>query len=197
MQPSRTGSATLDNASRNRGLVRAFLADRFNLVVHEERREIPVYSLVMARPDRRLGQRLRPFEGECGEPSKLGPPPNATFGMPTSDRSKGPQWCMAFTGAGRLSAQGTMVSDLVMILARFPSVRRRVIDRTGLTGRFDFDLEWTPLATPPGPAAPAVPSDAGPNIFTALQEQLGLKLESTRETISVLVIDSVNQPSPN
>jgi len=75
-------------------------------------------------------------------------------------------------------------------------VRRRVLDRTGLTGRFDFDLEWTPFVTP-GPAASGVPPDAGPNLFTALQEQLGLKLESTRETIAVLVIDSVNQPSPN
>ena len=90
-----------------------------------------------------------------------------------------------------------MLSDLTTILARFPAVRRRVIDRTSLTGRFDFDLEWTPLVMPPGPAAPGVPPDAGPTIFTALQEQLGLRLESTKETIAVLVIDSVNQPSPN
>jgi bla regulator protein blaR1 len=197
MQASRTGSGARDNAARNRGLVRALLADRFNLVVHEERRELPVYSLVMARPDRRLGQRLRPFEGECGEPGQLGPPPNATFGMPTSDPSKGPQWCMAFTGVGRMSGQGTMLLDLGMILARLPAVRRRVLDRTGLTGRFDFDLEWTPMVMPAGVAAPPVPNEAGPTVFTALQEQLGLKLESTRETVPVLVIDSVNQPTPN
>ena len=198
MPPSPTVLDDLNTRARNRRLIRALLAERFKLVVHEERREMPVYSLVMARPDRRLGQRLRPFEGECGEPSKLGPPPNATFGMPTSDPSKGPQWCMAFTGMGRLSAQGTPLSDLTMILARFPAVSRRVLDRTGLTGRFDFDLEWTPLVAPPGAVAPGVPPDAaGPTLFTALQEQLGLKLESTKETVSVLVIDSVNQPSPN
>jgi uncharacterized protein (TIGR03435 family) len=105
---------------------------------------------------------------------------------------------MAFTGVGRLSAQGTMLSDLATILARFPAVSRRVLDRTGLTGQFDFDLEWTPLVAPPGPAPAGVPSDAaGPTLFTALQEQLGLKLESTKETVSVLVIDSVNRPSPN
>ena len=105
---------------------------------------------------------------------------------------------LAFTGVGRISAQGTTLSDLTMILARFPAVSRRVLDRTGLTGRFDFDLEWTPLVAPPGPPPPGVPSDAaGPTLFTALQEQLGLKLESTKETIAVLVIDSVNQPSPN
>jgi bla regulator protein blaR1 len=202
MQPPSTGSDPRDEptrASRNRRLLRALLAERFNLVVHEERREMPVYSLVMARPDRTLGERLRPFEGECGDSSKLGPPPEiATFGMPTSDPSKGPQRCMAFTRVGRLSAQGTALSGLTTILARFPSVSRRVLDRTGLTGQFDFDLEWTPLVTPPGVVTPDRPaSETGPTIFTALQEQLGLKLESTRETVHVLVIDSVNQPSPN
>ena len=179
---------------QNRRLLRALLAERFSLVVHEEQREMPVFSMVIARADGTLGARLRRFEGECGDPSKLGPPPNATFGMPT--QSSGPQWCLAFSGMGRLSAQGTPLSDLTTILARFPAVRRRVLDRTGLTGRFDFDLEWTPFVTP-GPVSPGVPSDAGPTLFTALQEQLGLKLESTKETIEVLVIDSVNQPSPN
>ena len=197
MQPPPTGSDTRDGPARNRHLLRALLAERFNLVVHEERREMPVYSLTMARRDRQLGARLRAFEGECGEPDKMGSPPDATFGMPTLDPGKGPQWCMAFTRVGRISAQGTTLSDLGMTLARLPAVSRRVLDRTGLSGRFDFDLEWTPLVTPSGPAAPGVPPDAGPTIFTALQEQLGLRLEPTNESIPVLVIDSVNKPSPN
>jgi bla regulator protein BlaR1 len=194
-QPLAAGS----DSTRNRRLVRALLAERFNLVVHEERREMPVYSLVLSRPDRRLGERLRRFEGECGDASRLGPPPeSATFGMPTSDPSKGPQRCMAFTGIGRFSAQGTALSVLTTTLARFPAVSRRVIDRTGLNGLFDFDLAWTPMVTSPGIATPErLSSEAGPTIFTALQEQLGLKLESTRETVPVLVIDRVNQPSPN
>jgi uncharacterized protein (TIGR03435 family) len=91
------------------------------------------------------------------------------------------------------------LTDLTMLLGTFPAVGRRVIDRTGLDGRFDFDLEWTPLAA--GPAAPRVsddrPADALPTLFTALQEQLGLKLEPTRESMPVLVIESVTQPSPN
>jgi bla regulator protein blaR1 len=66
MRPPPTGFDPRDTPARNRRLVRALLADRFNLVVHDERREMPVYSLVMARPDRRLGQRLRPFEGSAG-----------------------------------------------------------------------------------------------------------------------------------
>ena len=197
MQLPPTGSDTRDGPARNRHLLRALLAERFNLVVHEERREMPVYSLTMARRDRQLGARLRAFEGECGEPGKIGSPPDATFGMPTLDPSKGPQWCMAFTRVGRISAQGTTLSDLGMTLARLPAVSRRVLDRTGLSGRFDFDLEWAPLVTPSGPAAPGVPPDAGPTIFTALQEQLGLRLEPANETIPVLVIDSVNKPSPN
>jgi uncharacterized protein (TIGR03435 family) len=168
--------------------------------VHEERREMPVYSLVLARPDRKLGARLRPFEGECMEPGavpdSLKAPP---WLAPTPDSSKGPNPCMLFTGVGRLSARGTMLSALSSTLARFPAVSRRVIDRTGLTGQFDFDLEWTPMVTsvPAAPGVPDRPPETGPNLFTALQEQLGLKLESTKEAVPVLVIDSVNQPSEN
>jgi uncharacterized protein (TIGR03435 family) len=161
---------------------------------------MPVYSLVLARPDRTLGERLRPFEGECLDgavPEDLRAP-----WLTTPDPRKGPNpWCILFTGVGRLSARGTMLSDLARTLATFPAVRRRVIDRTGLTGQFDFDLEWTPMVTSSASAAPGLPNDGpsetGPNVFTALQEQLGLRLESTKETIAVLVIDSVNQPSPN
>jgi bla regulator protein blaR1 len=103
---------------------------------------------------------------------------------------------MAFTRLGRISAQGTMLSDLGRMLARLPAVSRRVLDGTGLSGRFDFDLEWTPL----GPAAPVVPTverRMRARRSSLLQEQLDLKLESTKETIPVLVIDSVNKPSAN
>ena len=190
MEPSTT-------PDQNRQLLRALLAERFKLVAHEEHRDMPVYALVMARPDRKLGAQLRAFQGECWDSSKPGPEPEApTWPQPPSDSSKGPQWCISMTGVGRISSRGTVLPDLAKVLATFPAVRRRVIDRTGLTGRFDFDMEWTPLATA-GPAAPGVPPDAGPTLFTALQEQLGLKLESTKETIGVLVIDSVSQPSPN
>jgi bla regulator protein BlaR1 len=199
MQPAPTGSDPLGAPSRNRRLLRALLAERFKLVVHEERREMPVYSLVLARPNRTLGERLRPFEGECMEPGAVpDSPKTAPWLAPTPEPIKGPSPCMLFTGVGRLSARGTMLSALSSTLARFPAVSRRVIDRTGLTGQFDFDLEWTPLVTPPGVATPDRPSpETGPTIFTALQEQLGLKLESTKEAVAVLVIDSVNQPSPN
>jgi uncharacterized protein (TIGR03435 family) len=91
------------------------------------------------------------------------------------------------------------LSDLSRSLATFAAIRRRVIDRTGLTGQFDYDLEWTPIAAPAGvqAVAPTVSPDGPPNIFTALQEQLGLKLESAKDVIPVLVIDSASQPSEN
>jgi uncharacterized protein (TIGR03435 family) len=197
MPPPPAGTDAPDAASRNRGMLRSLLAERFKLVVHEERRDMPVYALVLARPDRKLGAQLRVFQGECWDPSKPGPEPEApTWPQPPSDPSKGAQLCISMTGVGRISSRGTVLPDLAKVLARLPAVSRRVIDRTGLTGRYDFDLEWTPLVTP-GPAAPGVPPEAGPNIFTALQEQLGLKLESTKETVGVLVIDSVSQPSQN
>jgi uncharacterized protein (TIGR03435 family) len=101
-------------------------------------------------------------------------------------------------GVGRISARGTELSNLTTMLSRLPAVRRRVIDRTGLTGRFDYDVEWTPTVAPAGVVVSAdQPSNPGPSIFIALQEQLGLKLEPGRETLPVLVIDSVDRPSPD
>jgi uncharacterized protein (TIGR03435 family) len=196
MEPAPTGTSP---GPRNRRMLRALLAERFKLVVHEERREMPVYALALARTDRKLGARLRPFEGECldlkGPPASL--PAQLPAQLPAS--SKGPSPCILGLATGRLSARGMLLSNLASTLATFPAVRRRVIDRTGLTGPFDFDLEWTPTVTPAASAAPGtpIPSDAGPNLFTALQEQLGLKLESAQEAVSVLIIDSVNRPSPD
>jgi len=196
MQPPPTGSAP---GPRNRRLLRALLAERFALVAHEERREMAVYTLVMARPDRKLGARLRPFEGVCAE--KIAAPPSMPPQLPAQlpPPSKDPSPCILGVGVGRLSARGTSLSDLSRSLATFAAIRRRVIDRTNLTGQFDFDLEWTPIATPTGvPGSLANDrADGPPNIFTALQEQLGLKLESTKEVILVLVVDRVNQPTEN
>jgi uncharacterized protein (TIGR03435 family) len=91
------------------------------------------------------------------------------------------------------------MTELAATLARLPAVGRRVVDRTGLTGRFDYDLEWTPSVIPIGVVTPTPPDqpNAGPNLFTALQEQLGLKLEPGREALPVLVVDSVEQPTPD
>jgi uncharacterized protein (TIGR03435 family) len=183
---------------RLRSMLRALFAERFKLVVHEERREMPVYSLVVTRPDRTLGARLLPFKGQCADdPTKVALP-DLTKPLPATDASQGPRLCISGVTVGRIQGRGVLLSSLTEMLSRLPAVRRRVIDRTGFTGLFDYDMEWTPTVAPAGVVVPTDrPAETGPNIFTALQEQLGLKLESGKEPLPVLVIDSVNQPSPD
>ncbi len=106
-------------------------------------------------------------------------------------------------GPGQVHAQGATLSTLVMLLSQ--SLGRPVIDKTGLTGNYDFDLEFTPDETQRGMGPgggdkgeilpPGDPS--GPSVFTALQEQLGLKLESQKGPVDILVIESVDKPSGN
>ena len=103
-------------------------------------------------------------------------------------------------GPGNISSGGQPISQLATMLSTF--VNRTVLDRTGLTGAFDLTLNWTPEQLPQGrgeppPGAPPLPpiDPNGPSIFTAVQEQLGLKLDSQRGPVEVLVIDSVEQPT--
>ena len=99
-------------------------------------------------------------------------------------------------GAGMFSASGFTLVNLAGTLSG--NVGRVVLDRTGLTGDFDVELQWTPDRVPlAGDASNPAPSPDGPSIFTALQEQLGLKLESTKGPVDVLVIDHVEQPTPD
>jgi uncharacterized protein (TIGR03435 family) len=190
-----------DDAARQQ-MLQALLAERFKLRVHKEERELPIYTLVASRPDRKLGARLRPFTGECLDAPTSGAAsaPRIPSGLlPLSDPTKGSQPCLASLVVGRLSVRGLPMTELVATLARMRDVGRRVVDRTELVGRFDYDLEWTPAVMPIGVTAPTPTdqSNAGPNLFTALQEQLGLKLEPGREALPVLVIDSADQPSPD
>lgn len=195
MEASATGPA--NQLPRQRRMLRTLLAERFKLMAHEERRDMPAYAMVLTRPDRKLGARLRPFAGECSEdPAKVSLP-DFTGLLPTTNPGQA-QLCMSLIGVGRISARGMVLSDLTTMLSRLPAVRRRVTDRTGLSGTFDYDVEWTPTVAPTGVVVPTdQPSNPGPSIFVALQEQLGLKLEPGKEVVPVLVIDSVNQPSEN
>jgi bla regulator protein BlaR1 len=178
-------------------MVQTLLADRFKLVVHRETRQVPIYALVMARSDKRLGPRLQPSTVDCEAlftAARRGgaPPPSA----PPGERPP----CGIRLVPGRMMAGGSLLSDVGRNLAPFTG--RLVIDQTGLTGRFDLDLEWTPDQMPqaqPG-APPAVlpppPSD-GPSLFAAVQEQWGLKLDAARGPVEVLVIDSAERPQPD
>jgi uncharacterized protein (TIGR03435 family) len=188
-------------------MIRAMLVDRFKLVVHNESRELPMYELVKARRDGKLGPQLRPAAVDCAalaaERRGAGAGPGEAGGP---DSGRGPGFapggqpaCAMMMGPANLSARGQGLGQLATALSN--RVGRTVVDRTGVTGTFDIDLTWTPDQMPPAPpplpgAPPPPPIDPnGPSIFTALQEQLGLKLESTRGPVDVVVIDSVEQPS--
>lgn len=165
-------------------MLQSLLAERFKLAVHRETREMPVYALVLARADGKPGPQLRPSDIDCEElaRTKTKPPLPVTGPGP---RPVAP--CrMTLGGNGRLQAGALKIPNLVASLSSI--VNRVVIDRTGLTGSFDLELQWSPEQSA---------DTSGPSIFTALQEQLGLKLESTRGPVEVLVIDRVEQPSPD
>ena len=165
-------------------MVRALLADRFKLVVRTETREMPIYALVLARSDGRLGPQFRPTQ--CGD------------APPTAPAAGARPPCLNRGSQGSFVWHKFPMSQLTVFLTR--QVQRAVLDRTGLTGTFDVNLTWTPDQIPQNVEALGVPPidpNNSPSIFTALQEQLGLKLESTRGPVEVLVIDSVERPTPD
>ena len=186
--------------------LQALLTERLALQTHRETREAAVYVLVRARDDGRLGPQLKPSSVDCGPatPGRDGqPPPTARPMMPPAMPPLGDvRPCSMMRNPGRLSGGGQTMAALATTLQN--NTGRIVIDRTGLTGAFDFDLEFTPdPAMPgrgPGGGLPGIPDNPRPvdqdtvSIFTALQEQLGLKLESTRAPVDVLIIDSAQKP---
>ena len=185
-------------------LVRSLLKERFALVIHNETRELPLSYLVMAREDRKLGDRLRPSTVDCrayyaerAKAAKEGTPPAPP--VPSKPGEILP--CTMMGGFGRITAGSTQMSNLATMLGNM--LGRPIYDRTNLTGSFDIQLEYTPdqmPQLPPGVTLPpglTLPSPDGPSLSTALQEQLGLKLENTRGPVDVIVIDSVSQPEPD
>jgi uncharacterized protein (TIGR03435 family) len=172
--------------------LRALLADRFQLVAHQETRPLPIYALVLSRADGRLGPKLTRSTSDCAAQvaaTRAGAPP-----PPPPARGQAPP-CGAAMGRGRLLGDSLPLSILGSLLS--PSLDRMIVDWTGLTGTFNLDLTWQsdqPLPGSPGADAVAADPDA-PSIFTAVQEQLGLKLEATTGPVDVLVIDHVEHPS--
>jgi uncharacterized protein (TIGR03435 family) len=167
-------------------MLQSLLAERFGFAAHRETRELPVYALVLARPDGKTGPQLRPSDIDCEAlartKTKPPPPPPPTASNPSP---VGP-CSMRAAGGGRMSAGAATMTQLAGFLSG--PTNRMVVDRSGLAGAFDIDLQWTPDQTA---------DTSGPSIFTALQEQLGLKLESQRAPVDVLVIDRVEQPTPD
>jgi uncharacterized protein (TIGR03435 family) len=194
-------------------VLRQLLADRFNLRTHKDTRELPIFALVLARSDGRLGPNLTRSSDECvammtaGGRGRGGPPPNGRGGPPAGGppalNFDGPAPCGGrMGGIGRIRAGGSTIEQFAAGLLS-ERAQRVVIDKTGLTGYYDIVLNYTPtpdqlLQGPPPPGAPPPQIDPdGPSLFTAIQEQLGLKLQDQRGPVEILVIDSINQPTEN
>jgi uncharacterized protein (TIGR03435 family) len=175
-------------------MLRNLLADRFSLRTHSERRDMPIFEMVLARSDGRLGPSARATDVNCAERAagrSGGVPPPPPPGVPL-DRPL----CGLMLRPGALMAGAMTMGEFARALA--PQVNRFVADRTGITGFFDFDVQFTPDQTTPAPpgASPLPPIDsAGPSLFTALQEQLGIRLNATRGAVEVLVIDAISRPT--
>jgi uncharacterized protein (TIGR03435 family) len=177
-------------------MMQRLLAARFGLVVHTESRELPVYALTLARADRRLGPRITPADRDC-----LALMTAAPGGVPVAapQLADGRPACGARRdGTGRVMAGGTDMRTLATQMLT-GQVDRPVVDQTGLTGAFDFDLEYALDTTGRGapPPDPATAVTDRPSLFTALEEQLGLKLQPQRAPVNVLVIDRVTPPTEN
>lgn len=163
--------------AQSAALLRALIEDRFQLKARRETKEMPVYALVVAKN----GPKLKPHPGDSANAK-----PSASFG----------------------GGSGVFTDSSMAVLATRLSTQlgRPVIDRTDLKGPYDFTLEWTPapgegaaelIGLPPR-AEPLPSGDSnGPSIFTALEDQLGLKLESTKGQAEILIIDRVERPSEN
>ena len=179
-------------------MIRALLAERFKLVVHNETKDAPIYALVLARSDGKLGPALKKSETDCAATFGAGPG-RGRGPMPPPGPPHEPMPCGIRIGPGNMAVGGSPLSQVANSLGMFAG--RIVLDRTGLTGNYDFSLAWTPdqmAQRPPGAPDPLINGVAvdpnGPSLFTAVQEQLGLKLDSQRGSVDVLVIDRAEKP---
>lgn len=169
------------SAEEIRRMVRALLRDRFQLVVHQEQREGPIYTLSVARNDKKLGPNLRLSEAGCAGPG--GP------GETTEER---------LTPSGGVMTRKTCAPMAILVSSVADALQRPVHDKTALVGLWDYELSYTGRRRRNADAAAALrdPNDA-PALFTAVQEQLGLRLETGRGPMEVLVIESAAQPTEN
>jgi uncharacterized protein (TIGR03435 family) len=162
------------NDKQWKGMVQKLLADRFKLKFHRDKKELGVYALTVAKG----GHKLTKSEGD----------PN---GLPA----------LFFRGLGNLPARNATMTDFAGVM-QGAVLDRPVVDQTGIAGRFDFVLLWTPDEFQFGGMGAKVPPPANnaaapPDLFTAMQEQLGLKLESTKAPAEVFVVDNAAKPTDN
>ena len=157
-------------------MLQALLEDRFALKSHRETRDLPIFNLIVAKG----GVKMPPAKGDC----VVSP---ADGGPPLQGRPAGPVYFCDHPNSGprTVVGKGITMKALSDTLSR-TGLEKTVVDKTGLTGAFDVTLKWTDDLSQPG---------ADPSLFTALQEQLGLRLEAARGLVDVLVIDRVEKPT--
>ena len=176
-------------------MVQRLLRERFALKVHTETRELPTYELVVARADGRLGPNMRRAAFDC-EPFYAADRPLREAGVDEANVKR----CstrMSF-GAGVMTESFTGMSLNRLVTSLQNRLARAVVDKTGLAGSFDVELRFSDEGLAGVPALlPGATRREGPAIFTALQEQLGLRLESSRGPVEVLVVDSAERPTPD
>jgi uncharacterized protein (TIGR03435 family) len=208
---SATSSLPSANAEQRQAMLRAMLADRFQLATHVEKREQDTFELVLARKDATLGSGLVKIDTDCAtvmaertaaqaSRAQAGPPPPPDFKTPPqcSFRSLDARTRERMGDGGGaqgdlLEGEGTMA--MLANLLRL-SAGRLVVDETGLAGSYRVRMNYDQMSARRGPEVQP-PADAGPSVFVALPEQLGLKLESTRTPVDTLVIDRLERPTEN
>jgi uncharacterized protein (TIGR03435 family) len=154
-------------------MLRSLLADRFQLTFHREQKVFSIYELTVAKN----GPKLKASTASPDDP-------------PALISTVYPQRIV-------MPARNATMSDLARLMQR-AILDRPVVDKTGLSGRYDFDLEWAPDETQFGGEVPVAPADApSAPLFSAIQQQLGLRLEATRGRVAALVVDKAEQPSAN
>lgn len=172
-------------------MLQALLTDRFQLRTHQETRELPIYALVLARKDGKLGPDLvASTEGSCEKFDPSHPPPPPQPGIAP------PRYCgNMMISPTRLDVLGHTISELTPLLSRM--VERKVVDQTGLKGNYDINLQLPRDETPVSPDAPPARLDLAPILFSTFPERLGLKFESQKGPVEVIIVDAVEKPSEN
>jgi uncharacterized protein (TIGR03435 family) len=201
---ARTGA----NATRAsvRSMVKTLLAERFQLTAHVEKRDLPAFALLLANRDGKLGPRLQRSGPQCapvtappGIPIPPPPPPGPESGVtPVLPQDPLGPTCGFVNFPGWVSGRKITMAHVAQMLTQL--TRRPVVDETGLTGDFDLDVTFMPdqpVRLNGGAAPPELAQSDRPPLLTAIQDDLGLKLETRRRDVDVLVIDRVERPSEN
>jgi uncharacterized protein (TIGR03435 family) len=180
--------------------IRALLADRFKLKARQDTRELPAYALTFARRDQQLGSFIRKTETDCTSPTTM-----SVDQVRAAARDGWPPCGMVYvvsfvtgtsgTNAVKMRIRRSGITMAALASALQVTVARPVVDHTGLQGRFDVEYSFAPQPPTPGVESPFGPDP--PPLFVALEEQLGLKLESRRLQVPVLIVDSIDRPTEN